>query len=173
LQNGLSHDNGGNGGNDLNSSMFHGGRLPSGLPGVSSLSSTDPVYKGNGSTGQSHGGAPGSGSVGASWGSLNGLQNGLSAPTGNSEANKQTPAPQSHGQEREGSAGVSGGQVPNMTIEQFLQRNGLSHYLPMFQKEEIDLNTLFLLKPAHLAAMGIKMGPRLKILHAIEELRGE
>lgn len=56
-------------------------------------------------------------------------------------------------------------------MELFLAAAGLSKYIPTFVEEKIDLEALMLLSEEDLKSMGIEMGPRRKLLRAVDERR--
>lgn len=51
----------------------------------------------------------------------------------------------------------------------FLAGLGLQQYIKVFRRQKIDLETLMLLNEQNLLEMNIEIGPRKKILKAIEE----
>lgn len=51
----------------------------------------------------------------------------------------------------------------------FLYANGLSEYVNMFKKEKIDLDALMLLNDDDLKSLGLPLGPRRKVLLAIQQ----
>ncbi len=55
------------------------------------------------------------------------------------------------------------------SVAVFLSGLGLQKYAKVFAREKIDLETLMLLTDANLSEMAVEMGPRKKILRAIEE----
>ncbi|XP_068660627.1 uncharacterized protein [Aristolochia californica] len=59
-------------------------------------------------------------------------------------------------------------QVDKTTIEGLLHSLGLEKYLISFQAEEIDMTALLHMKDEDLKALGIPMGPRKKILLALD-----
>ncbi|KAL4587951.1 hypothetical protein LXL04_000828 [Taraxacum kok-saghyz] len=54
------------------------------------------------------------------------------------------------------------------TVDSFLQAQGLEKYSITFQAEEVDMTALLHMTDEDLKAMGIPMGPRKKILLALE-----
>ncbi|XP_046809342.1 Usher syndrome type-1G protein homolog [Lucilia cuprina] len=54
-------------------------------------------------------------------------------------------------------------------IQRFLCVWGLEEYLPIFQKQQIDLDTLLLLTEADLKSLGLPLGPFRKLSFAIQE----
>ncbi|KAM7346231.1 SAM_USH1G_HARP domain-containing protein Sans isoform 1-T9 [Cochliomyia hominivorax] len=54
-------------------------------------------------------------------------------------------------------------------IQRFLCVWGLDEYLPIFQKQQIDLDTLLLLTEADLKSLGLPLGPFRKLSFAIQE----
>ena len=54
-------------------------------------------------------------------------------------------------------------------IDMFLAGLGLTEYIKIFRRQKIDLDTLMLLTEQNLLEMKIEIGPRKKILKAIEE----
>jgi class 3 adenylate cyclase len=58
-----------------------------------------------------------------------------------------------------------------MDIAAWLRGLGLERYEPAFRENEIDLEVLSDLTEAHLAALGLPLGPRLRLLKAIAALR--
>ncbi|XP_050208354.1 uncharacterized protein LOC126657668 [Mercurialis annua] len=59
-------------------------------------------------------------------------------------------------------------QKANTSLESFLQSLGLEKYLITFQVEEVDMTTLVHMTDEDLKVLGIPMGPRKKILLALE-----
>ena len=53
----------------------------------------------------------------------------------------------------------------------FLAGLGLPQYIKVFRRQKIDLDTLMLLNEQNLKEMSIEIGPRKKILQAIEDRR--
>ncbi|MCL4141052.1 UNVERIFIED_CONTAM: hypothetical protein GTU68_015199, partial [Idotea baltica] len=53
----------------------------------------------------------------------------------------------------------------------FLSTNGLGNYMPIFTKEHIDLEALMLLNDQDLEAMKLPLGPRRKLLRALNDRR--
>lgn len=51
----------------------------------------------------------------------------------------------------------------------FLAANGFSEYIPLFQKEKIDLEALGLLTEEDLKSLGMPLGPRKKLMSLIEK----
>jgi hypothetical protein len=58
-----------------------------------------------------------------------------------------------------------------MDIAAWLRGLGLERYETAFRENEIDAEVLPDLTEAHLAALGLPLGPRLKLLKAIAALR--
>ena len=58
-----------------------------------------------------------------------------------------------------------------MDIAVWLRELGLERYEAAFRDNEIDVEVLPELSEAHLAALGLPLGPRLKLLKAIAALR--
>ena len=58
-------------------------------------------------------------------------------------------------------------------VEALLIALGLAELVPVFMEEQIDMESLVLLSTENLALMGIKLGPRVKILSAAAKLRNE
>jgi class 3 adenylate cyclase len=58
-----------------------------------------------------------------------------------------------------------------MDIAAWLRDLGLERYEPAFRENEIDAGVLPQLTEAHLATLGLPLGPRLKLLNAIAALR--
>lgn len=56
------------------------------------------------------------------------------------------------------------------TVDELLESLNLSCLSSIFSSEDIDLAALKLLKNSHLTDMGIKLGPRVKLMKAIESL---
>lgn len=50
----------------------------------------------------------------------------------------------------------------------FLSNQGLSEYIPIFTKEKIDLETLYILTEDDLKTLGLPFGPRKKLFNALE-----
>jgi hypothetical protein len=57
------------------------------------------------------------------------------------------------------------------SIDLFLAGLGLQKYIAVFRKQKIDLETLMLLNEQNLMEMKIEIGPRKKIMQAIDERR--
>lgn len=55
------------------------------------------------------------------------------------------------------------------TLSLFLTTVGLTEYIPLFQSEQIDLESLSLLSEEDLKALGIPLGPRRKLENAIQQ----
>lgn len=53
----------------------------------------------------------------------------------------------------------------------FLAAHGLSEYVPLFNEEKIDLEALVLLTEQDLKSLGLPLGPRKKLMTAIEKRR--
>ncbi|XP_023228635.1 Usher syndrome type-1G protein-like [Centruroides sculpturatus] len=51
----------------------------------------------------------------------------------------------------------------------FLSSQGLSEYIPIFTKEKIDLDTLYILTEDDLKSLGLPFGPRKKLSKALQE----
>ena len=60
-----------------------------------------------------------------------------------------------------------------MDIEGWLRALGLERYEPVFRANEIDAAVLPKLTDEHLKELGLPLGPRLKLLEAIAELRSD
>jgi hypothetical protein len=58
-------------------------------------------------------------------------------------------------------------------IAEFLTGLGLERYIAEFAREEIDAETLWHLEDADLREIGLPLGPRKKLLRAIENLTAE
>uniref|UniRef100_UPI0022EA166B adenylate/guanylate cyclase domain-containing protein n=1 Tax=Falsiroseomonas oryzae TaxID=2766473 RepID=UPI0022EA166B len=58
-----------------------------------------------------------------------------------------------------------------MALRAFLEGLGLERHLSIFEAEEIDLDALALLTDADLASLGLPLGPRRRLLNALEERR--
>ena len=58
-----------------------------------------------------------------------------------------------------------------MDIAAWLRDLGLERYEPAFRENEIDAEVLPQLTEAHLATLGLPLGPRLKLLKVIAALR--
>ena len=58
-----------------------------------------------------------------------------------------------------------------MDIAAWLGSLGLERYEPSFRENEIDLDLLPELTETHLVALGLPLGPRLRLLKAIAALR--
>ncbi|XVF32172.1 hypothetical protein REPUB_Repub17cG0058900 [Reevesia pubescens] len=59
-------------------------------------------------------------------------------------------------------------QKADTSVEGFLQSLGLEKYAITFQAEEVDMTALFHMTDEDLKALGIPMGPRKKIILALE-----
>ncbi|XP_064478891.1 pre-mRNA splicing regulator USH1G-like [Ornithodoros turicata] len=55
-----------------------------------------------------------------------------------------------------------------MPVLAFLSAHGLTEYIPLFTHEKVDLEALMLLGEDDLKSMGVPLGPRKKLLRAIE-----
>lgn len=53
----------------------------------------------------------------------------------------------------------------------FLAAHGLAEYVDLFSREKVDLDALTLLGEEDLKAMGVPLGPRKKLLRAVEQRR--
>lgn len=53
----------------------------------------------------------------------------------------------------------------------FLAAHGLAEYVPLFSREKVDLDALMLLGEEDLRVMGVPLGPRKKLLRAVEQRR--
>ncbi|TDG46528.1 hypothetical protein AWZ03_007089 [Drosophila navojoa] len=62
-------------------------------------------------------------------------------------------------------------QASASALQRFLSVWALEEYLPVFQKQEIDLETLMLLTEADLKSLGLPLGPFRKLTFAIQERR--
>ncbi|XP_030557757.1 Usher syndrome type-1G protein [Drosophila novamexicana] len=62
-------------------------------------------------------------------------------------------------------------EVSASALQRFLTVWALDEYLPVFQKQEIDLETLMLLTEADLKSLGLPLGPFRKLTFAIQERR--
>ena len=68
-------------------------------------------------------------------------------------------------------------QIPPFNAENFapvaifLAGLGMDNYIKTFRDQEIDIETLTLLEDTELKEMGLPLGPRKKIMNAIEERR--
>ncbi|KAL7738618.1 hypothetical protein ACLKA6_006912 [Drosophila palustris] len=62
-------------------------------------------------------------------------------------------------------------QATASALQRFLTVWALDEYLPVFQKQEIDLETLMLLTEADLKSLGLPLGPFRKLTFAIQERR--
>ena len=56
----------------------------------------------------------------------------------------------------------------DMSLELFLAANSLSDFLSVFHRERVDLPALMLLTDYDLIELGLPMGPRRKVLKAVE-----
>ncbi|PIN26180.1 RNA-binding protein Bicaudal-C [Handroanthus impetiginosus] len=63
---------------------------------------------------------------------------------------------------------ISGSKKKDESVDSFLQSLGLEKYSITFQAEEVDMTALVHMGDEDLKAMGIPMGPRKKILLALE-----
>lgn len=59
--------------------------------------------------------------------------------------------------------------TPNAPLERFLTAFGLSDYLPRFEEQKIDLETLLILTEADLKSLNLPIGPHRKLVNAINE----
>lgn len=58
-----------------------------------------------------------------------------------------------------------------MPVLAFLSAHGLTEYIPLFTHEKVDLEALMLLGDDDLKTMGVPLGPRKKLLRAVEQRR--
>ncbi len=61
--------------------------------------------------------------------------------------------------------------LQDSSLAEFFTNIGLSHYLPVFVKEDFDMESLQLLDETELKDMEIPRGPRLKIIQQIKKLK--
>lgn len=61
------------------------------------------------------------------------------------------------------------GILDKSSLQRFLTAYGVGEYTPQFLAQRIDLEALTMLSDQDLITLGIPMGPRRKILHAVEE----
>lgn len=66
-------------------------------------------------------------------------------------------------------SGSSEDENPNGALERFLTAFGLSEYLPKFLEQKIDLDTLMILEESDLDRLNMEIGPRRKLVIAINE----
>ena len=66
-------------------------------------------------------------------------------------------------------SGNSGGGDKSRELSQLLDFNDLAEFVEVFKTEEVDLKSFLMLSDDDLKGMGIKLGPRLKIMALIEE----
>lgn len=52
-------------------------------------------------------------------------------------------------------------------MEQLLEELGLSKYLPVFRRAEVDLQTLSIMSEQDFSELGILKGPRVRIMHHV------
>ncbi len=57
-------------------------------------------------------------------------------------------------------------------IREWLDANGFGRFADLFEENEIDDEALPELTDEHLKELGIALGPRVKLLKAIQQLRG-
>lgn len=58
---------------------------------------------------------------------------------------------------------------PNGPLERFLTAFGLGEYLPKFEEQKIDLDTLVILTENDLKSLNLPLGPYRKLVNAINE----
>ena len=58
-----------------------------------------------------------------------------------------------------------------VSVEEFLDSLNLGRLLPVFQKEDFDMDGILLLEEGHLNKLGLKLGPKLRILKAVGIMR--
>ncbi len=56
-------------------------------------------------------------------------------------------------------------------IREWLNGNGFGRFADMFEENEIDVDALPELTDGHLKELGIALGPRVKLLKALQQLR--
>ena len=61
----------------------------------------------------------------------------------------------------------------SQTKHVYLVGLGLQRYIKVFRRHEGDLDSLMLLTERHLIEMNIEVGPRMKIVNAIEEWKAD
>ena len=59
----------------------------------------------------------------------------------------------------------------SVDLENWLEANGFARFAELFAEHEIDAAALLELNEDHLRELGIPLGPRVKLLKAIEQLR--
>jgi len=57
-----------------------------------------------------------------------------------------------------------------VSLQAWLKELGLAKYIGMFEEEEVDMDSILLLKEADLEKYGVKLGPRKKLVDAIEKI---
>ncbi|XP_050324977.1 pre-mRNA splicing regulator USH1G [Bactrocera neohumeralis] len=99
-----------------------------------------------------------------------GRQSGATTVT-KTRSNKQRSFLNISDSDSEGADGYSDDEQDNACnpIARFLTAWGLEEYLPVFQKQQIDLDTLILLTEADLKSLGLPLGPFRKLTCAIQE----
>lgn len=58
---------------------------------------------------------------------------------------------------------------PNASLERFLTAWGLKEYIPLFEEQKIDLDSLMLLTENDLKSLNLPLGPYRKLVTAINE----
>lgn len=58
---------------------------------------------------------------------------------------------------------------PNAPLERFLTAWGLGEYLPRFEEQKIDLDTLMILTENDLQSLNLPLGPYRKLVTAVSE----
>lgn len=58
---------------------------------------------------------------------------------------------------------------PNGPLERFLTAWGLGEYLPQFEEQKIDLDTLMILTENDLKSLKLPLGPHRKLVNAVSE----
>lgn len=58
---------------------------------------------------------------------------------------------------------------PNAPLERFLTAWGLGEYMPMFEEQKIDLDTLMMLTESDIKSLKLPIGHHRKLVNAINE----
>lgn len=58
---------------------------------------------------------------------------------------------------------------PNGPLERFLTAWSLGEYLPRFEEQKIDLDTLMILTESDLKSLGLPIGPHRRLMTAVHE----
>lgn len=68
---------------------------------------------------------------------------------------------------------LNGRSVKWSVVHKFLLSAGVSEYVNKFVEQQVDLDALFMLSDQDLISLGLPLGPRRKLLKAIEDRGGK